>query len=133
MHYNNLYHVPKHRSVSITNMAGHLGGRAVLPETDKVVEKLYQKCMQLINTSVQDWKDKGILVATGSGRGGWLHKSPALRHTWDHYKEAFQLLELQCSWASGGHISRAEYYYWPKVYLLAIPPCAALNTWTEDS
>jgi hypothetical protein len=132
MHYNNLYHVPKHSSVSITNVAGHIRGRAALPETDEVVEKLCRKCVQLINTSVRDWKDKGMLVATGGGGGGWLRKSPAMRRAWDHYKEAFQLLELQCSWASGGHVGRAECYPWPKVCLLAISARAALNTRTED-
>jgi hypothetical protein len=73
-----------------------------------------------------------MLVATGGGGGGWLRKSPALRHAWDHYKDAFQLLEVQCNWASGDHVGRAECYHWPKVCLLAISPRAALNTRTEN-
>jgi hypothetical protein len=126
MHYHNLYRAPKDKTATITNLARHFGGRAALPGTDEILQKLCRKCTRIINTSVREWKDKGMLVATGGGGGGWVRKSPALTKTWNHYKDAFQLLELQCNSASGGHIGRA------KVRLFAISLRATLITRTEN-
>jgi hypothetical protein len=99
---------------------------------DDLLESLCQKIASLVNASVRDWKQCGMLVATGGSGGGWLRKSPTLKEVWDHYKDAFQLLELQCNWASEDDSGKIGLSRWPKVRLLTI--ClAALNSRTENS
>ena len=131
MHYHNLYHVPKQNTSRISNLARYFSGKAGLHVADELLESFCQKSASLINTSVRDWKQSGMLVATGGSGGGWLRKSPALKEVWDHYKDAFQLLELQSNWASGGDIGKTGFSHWPKVRLLTIS-LTALNPWTEN-
>lgn len=132
MHYHNLYHVPKQNTSRISNLARILTRKAGRHIIDELLQSLCQKIASLVNASVRDWKQCGILVATGGSGGGWLRKSPALKEVWDHYKDAFQLLELQCNWASEDDSGKPDSTRWSKVRLLTIS-LRALNSGIENS
>jgi hypothetical protein len=132
MHYHNLYHVPKQNTSRIGNLARTLTRKAGRHVIDELLESFCQKIASLVNASVRDWKQCGMLVATGGSGGGWLRKSPTLKEVWDHYKDAFQLLELQCNWASEDDTGKTGSSRWPKVRLLTIS-LTSLNSRTEDS
>lgn len=97
MHCNNLYQVPKYRTVKLKDLVKLFGSRSALPGTEEVLEKLSRKCLYLIGRYSQAWKDEGMLVL-GDGRGAALRKSPALRDAWNHHKDTFRLDELKCHW-----------------------------------
>lgn len=89
-----MYQVLKSKPEKLSNLVAFLRSRAELSGEDDIVKKLTQKCVSLITTAAQKWKQDGLLVAGGTS----LRKSKTLRQVWSSHSDSFGRVEIRDHW-----------------------------------